>query len=184
MKKLHVVGKSILILVASFWLFSCSSLDVKAKYDPLTDFYGYKNFSWRSNSSNTEFLPVEDQEVLTKIKQEINRALRQRGFVLSDSAKSDFYLMFELRVKPILSTATVDQLSYQPLWGMYGTLALSAQQYHKGTLVLDAMNAESHQVIWRGTVTGVTGERTAEVDEKIRDAVEMLIGYFPAWFDE
>ncbi|ACF13690.1 hypothetical protein Ctha_1227 [Chloroherpeton thalassium ATCC 35110] len=183
MKKLRIWFSPILLWIASVGLVACTSLEVSTKYDPLTDFYGYKTFAWVPNENDRSCLAAANEMIWDKMKQELKVGFEERGFIFSDSTKPDFYIAFDVAVKPILSTATVEQFTYQPLWGKYGTRSLSAQYYNEGSLILDAIDAETNEMIWRGTVTGVVGEDPHEINEKIHEAVELLISYFPVWFD-
>ncbi len=71
-------------------------------------------------------------------------------------------------------------------WGATGGSRIDVYQYEEGTIMLDFVDAESRELIWRGTATAeIDLQRTPEERDKLVDegVTEMLKNFPPPYCD-
>ena len=64
---------------------------------------------------------------------------------------------------------------YGPYRGWYGGGGVNTYQYQQGTLIIDFVDAESKQLVWRGTAEGVVGEGKTD-PEKAQKKIDEIVG--------
>jgi hypothetical protein len=153
----------------------CSTISVHQDYNPAYDFSKLKTYG---------FLPIPaeagiDQLNAQRLGNAIEASLTKKGYALS-SDKPDFgvALFFSSKTK-------TDITSYgygygYGHWGM-GMGDVDVQQYDVGTLVIDFIDLEKQELIWRGSGQGILKENPSveERTKNINKAVDMIIDQFP-----
>ncbi len=61
-----------------------------------------------------------------------------------------------------------------PYWGVISSSTTNVYTYPKGTLIIDAYDARTKQVIWRGSATGTIPEKPEKAASKIDRAVAKI----------
>ena len=113
-------------------------------------------------------------ELKKRIKSAINRELNKKGFTIShDDAEFEvrFYTDFN-RKKDFLG------LKSKKLWKGLWEADAEIIKHKEGTLVIDLIDINSSEVIWRGWSTGVIGNLN-DINNKIDKAVVLLFQDFP-----
>ena len=71
------------------------------------------------------------------------------------------------------------RMYWGPYWrGYYGTAwdsTATTRTYTEGTLVIDVIDADSDQLIWRGTATGTIPDRTKKQEKALQRAVAKMM---------
>jgi len=66
---------------------------------------------------------------------------------------------------------------YGPYWGRYGgTANIDVSQYDEGTLIIDVIDMNKKELVWRGTGTGVI-DPNATVEERTANINMQLLKY-------
>jgi hypothetical protein len=68
---------------------------------------------------------------------------------------------------------------YWPRWWWQGVPQQSISQYTEGTVIVDVINPESRDLLWRGTATAALGDDPAENTRQLQKAAAAVIGKFP-----
>ncbi len=66
--------------------------------------------------------------------------------------------------------------------GMYGGAGMDVYQYQEGRMIVDLVDAQSHNLIWRGTGEGVvdsTQKSPEELQARINNVVNQIMANFP-----
>jgi hypothetical protein len=117
---------------------------------------------------------IVDQE----IKQAIDAQLAAKGFVKTDSDKTDLHVGYQ---------CSVDQERQSNAWGMGGGLrwggmgSAQSSTISNGTLAVDFYDPPSPQLIWRGQATKTLNPSNNQQKdmEKLNEAMAKLLKHFP-----
>lgn len=162
-------------LITAILLVRCSTISVMQDYDPEYDFSKLKTFG---------FLPIPaeagiDQLNANRFGDAIKSELTTKGYTVSDQADFGVALLFGKQTK---TNITSYGYGYGPYWGRYGgTSNIDVSQYDEGTLIIDVIDMNKKELVWRGTGTGVI-DPNATVEERtanINNAVAQILAQFP-----
>lgn len=159
------------LLLASLTSASCSSLSTNFDYDTSHDFSGLRTYAWTEKQ--------DDSIDLKRVHAAVDATLAQRGFTLS-SSNPDFQVAAHISRKDKLRVTdwgyTAGPRSY---W--YGGHDVDVTQYEEGTLILDVIDSDKKQLIWRGTASRPVDQSWSaeDRDEIAREAVQALLDEFP-----
>ncbi len=170
MKRLSLVLAPCLAIMTS-----CSTITVKHDYDTDIDFAPLKTFSWMVKPARaTSKAGLYDK----RIKSAVNSQLEAKGFE-KKPINSDFIVAYHVGVK--------ERINVQD-WGYgygrrryYRGRDIRVQQYTQGTLILDIVDAQTKQLIWRGTAQGAVDPSASpqERQERLNEAVSKILEKFP-----
>ncbi len=175
MKKWSLVLTITLIALAV----SCSSITTQYDYERGEDFSRFKTFS---------FLPAppelaQNQLVAKRISAAIVKQLATKGLTKSDS-NPDLNIAVYTEVKDKVDITRYGY-GYAPYYsygywgrGMGGT---SVQQYEEGTLIIDMVDANQKEMVWRGMASkALPSYPTPEkIDKIIDDVVAKIFEKYP-----
>jgi len=153
---------------------SCSGLSVKSDYDPGVDFAGLKTYDWMPVP---EQIGISDLD-LARLKKAVDTQLQAKGHSVS-SEKPDFLVAVHFGVE---DKVRVSNTGYGYHYGgFYGSSGVRTYQYEEGTLILDFVNPESKNLMWRGSATGeLKNLKTPEKrEQEINKVVEKILKKFP-----
>jgi len=176
------MSKSIRILPLILLLAAPSlAQKVYIDYDESADFSRYRTFAWKQ----TEAASLRDTNALmdSRIKNAIEYQLTVGGLV-EDPESPDLYVSYHGEESQELRFDTMDWgYGYPSRWhrgypygygyGM-GSTTTTVSTYSKGTLVIDAWDARTNKLVWRGTASGTIPENPNKVAKKIDKAVEKI----------
>ncbi len=175
--------KSIRLLIVLGLLvitFGCSSISVQYDYDTKTNFTSLKTFNW------LPALVQEDIHVLNvkKIQDAVRTQLESKGCTMTND-NPDFLISMHIGK---------EQKTDVRAWGYsYGARAvyggsyylghqdIDVRQYEEGTFILDFVDAESKELIWRGVAKGEVRNYANPVkrNERIDEVVQKVLSNFP-----
>jgi hypothetical protein len=169
-----------LILLALVLLISCSpQIKVYSDMDPDNDLWTYKSFDWgRQVDIETGRNPLQYNELNDKrIKAAALSQLQSRGYVLRN-VEPDLILHYHIIVDD-KSVVVPETFGYR--YGSYWTKSgANVFHYREGTLIIDLMERNTKNLVWRGwAVANIDEIDPEEIDEVIRLAVEKIFKRFP-----
>jgi hypothetical protein len=170
----------------------CATFTVTTDYDPKAEFSELKTYAWmepRTTPLGEEQLhnPLFEKRVV----QAVDAVLQARGYRLGQAGTPDFYVGYHTAVRERIDVWSMNSLyGYPPGWGWshyyrpgyawsYSPRMIT---YEEGTLVLDIIDGESRQLIWRGSYQARLSDedRTPEErQQRVRHAVEEILAKFP-----
>ncbi len=166
----------ILVLV----LASCSSLSVKTDYDRDVDFQNYESYAWSDREVPEDAL-AQNPLVKRRVQEAVDKTLRAKGYSLVEEEEADFVVVVHAGVKERIRVQDWGRYGwYDPWWGPYGG-RVEVSHYEEGTLVIDVVDAEQEELVWRGMGTGIVKRRVnpEKMQQEINEDVEKILSDFP-----
>jgi hypothetical protein len=158
----------------SFFLFvalvtGCTTMitDVNYDYDREVDFRSLKTYDWMSIQMGSR----ENELVLKRVKYEVNTQLEAKGLKMT-SENPDFLVALQASKKTKIDFRK-HLSSSRHVSDIY--------TWEEGTLVLDFIDGESEELIWRATASGVlaTSPSPEERNKNVNKAVKRMLKNFP-----
>jgi hypothetical protein len=178
-KEKHMSAKSIatvLVFILLAGMVGCSGIKVSTDYNREFDFSRFKTYEWMAGEPDVLRDPLIDTALLDRrVKQAADRELSERGYVKSES-DPDFYVSYHFGTE---SQVDVSSCGYHyPVsprcWGR----EVETYTYTKGTLILDIVEPDDLELVWRGYATeAIYG--VERMDETIDEAVTKVLAKFP-----
>ncbi len=161
--------KLMILVLSGLLLFSCNPLTIKADYDVDVNFSEYKTYHWvkvkksRSTKSSINMNPF----IIKRIRKMVEANLMTKGLNSIESKKnSDLLLALYFHNKNKVNVSHVGY-GYGP-WYRSGVVV---NEYKEGTMVIDFVDAEKRELIWRGIASGI-----AHKDDYSDEDVEYIVG--------
>lgn len=156
-------------------LANCSSIRVNMDYDQEADFSAYKTFAWLPQRKGTAARnPLADK----RIKKAVNDELIAKGYA-GDTRVPDLLLAYHTGMR-----SKIDVTSWGYRYGRYWRYPVgrvSVYQYQEGTLVLDIVDAQKKELVWRGVAQKALSETSSveKKEENLTKIVAKLLKKFP-----
>lgn len=147
---------------------------VERDFDPDADFSAFHTFAWKE-SPHTRLVARRNSLSDKRIRAAVESALEGRGFRRAEG-HPDFFVTYQAGVRNRLQ---VTEYGYgRPRW--WGR-DVRVRSYRQGTLVVDVIDAESDQLVWRGAVSDAlpTTRDPDKRQKKLDKAVAKLFKEFP-----
>jgi len=177
---------AVLVLLAG-----CSTISVDTDYDKNADFAKYRTFRWISRSAmrfDGEFNQLTDQ----RIRAAITDVLRARGIEeQAEGAQLTVAYHTGSRERTEVYSSGWGGGGYYGgyraggygaggygYWPGYGHSSIETRTYVEGTLMVDLIDAEAKQLVWRGKAVGVVGDYESQ-EARIREAVTEMFKKYP-----
>jgi hypothetical protein len=174
---------TLLICGALLFVMGCSSLTVDYDYDRQADFSKLKSYAWLAQSfdaTSTTARQAQQQNSLfyKRLKTAVNSVLEAKGYVI-DTEDPDFVITYHTGVQDKVNVTNWGY-SYGPYWGPYGG-DVTVDHYQEGTLIIDMIDTETKQLVWRGTAQKAleSNPDPEKVDEMMHTVASRLLENFP-----
>lgn len=154
----------------------CSGINVATDHNREYDFSRLKSFAWMAREPDVLRDPLVDTALLERrVKQAVEREMAARGLVRAEE-DPDFYVTYHFGTQ---SQVDVSACGYHypespRCWGR----EVETYTYAKGTLVLDFVDAEDLELVWRGYATGAIHDLD-RMEATIGEAVAKVLNRFP-----
>jgi hypothetical protein len=172
--------KFVTLFTVTALIFACSSVSYKSDFDRDVDFSTYKSYSWYEGKQPEDDLS-RNPLVKKRIRESIDKALKDKGFIQTEDSDADFTVVIHAGVKDRMQVFNTGSYGwYDPWWGPYGGRT-EVSYYEEGTLVLDVVDSQNKELSWRGTATATVKEHTdaAEMQEYFDEVAVNLLKNFP-----
>jgi hypothetical protein len=146
--------------------------DVRTDYDKKINFEQFHTYSWgQVQTGNPLWEP--------RIKEAVDKELSEKGWQKVGSG-GDVVVMAVGAAKNQQEYQTFyDGLGGGWRWGGFGETTTTVQNYRVGTLVVDLYQANSKQLIWRGTSSNTLSNNTEHNEKDLDKAVDKMFKKFP-----
>ena len=183
-----------LLLLPAAALTGCSTLQVSSDFDPKANFASLKTYDWLDEPQKPTGDPRIDGNTLleNRIHEAVDTSLAARGYkkVASDP---DFLVAYHVSLDKRQSVQTLNSYyGYGPGWGYgygasyrpgywAGAPETYVYEYEEGTLIVDIVNPQNKELMWRGSATDeVNFKSTPEKDQtQLNNAVNEMLERFP-----
>jgi hypothetical protein len=158
----------------------CSSVSVTSDYDLYADFTKYKSFyvyTSELKGSQLETVPLVKKRVLEAIENE----MQKKGFTKEDSVKADITIFAQANTAEKMNVNSYGY-GYGYGWGPYPYgRNIDVSYYTQGSLIIDFVDNNKNELIWRGIGTAVIQDRGTpqEREQFINDAVTKILNQYP-----
>jgi Domain of unknown function (DUF4136) len=176
------LGLSLLLLTG------CSSISVNYDYDTSTNFGSLRSYSWAPDPETAltqmDAARADRRSGLlsNRIKTSVNKNLTAKGLILNDDTP-DLLAVFHIGVQDKIQVTNWGYNYSNYYWGGgYGGQQMDVYQYQEGQLIIDLVDAKSHNLVWRGSGSGVvdnTNRSPEEMQARMDDIVAQILANFP-----
>jgi len=149
----------------------CSTISVETDYDREVDFTEYGTYRWVPPENTQITDPMMDDPIIrSHIRNSVEERLAARGYRRIEEGRPDFLVAYYL-----VTRNRVDVTRYMgyPFWPH-----TNVRRYREGTLILDIVDRDMSQLVWRGWATGAFHGREY-AHEDIERSVEKILERFP-----
>jgi hypothetical protein len=192
--KMHVIHKLKINRIFLFGvlvglLSACSSARVNTDVDPKANLSNYRTFKFTDGENKAGDNPLYRSSLVdNSIHAEIAIQLEKRG-INEDVTNPDMFVAYHTYTEKKQSSSN----SYYPMmyggwgwrfypWGYapypYNYWDGYQRTYTEGTLIIDAIDAKTNQVVWRGSISDAIDD-PANLHRKAVKAVEIIFKKFP-----
>jgi hypothetical protein len=176
------MARSLLITgLCALLLTACSTIATDHDFDEQADFSAYRSFQWIPASAETVADPLEISQLQDRrIRAAIERELAGKG-ITAVAGSPNLIVAYSTRTSQ--KTEVYDRgyggYGYRGYHGSYmRPTSIDVYQYEEGTLIVDLIDAEKKQLVWRGKATGVVGNYENS-EKQINEAVQKLFLNYP-----
>ncbi len=163
----------IVIFIAVSLLISCSALNVNSDFDTEFDFSKFSTFKIVNKSSNKADAKKPTSISFNRVSRAVEKELKLRGMNSRDT-QPDCIVTFHTSVEKKLSVETTNYRRWRGYWVQEQRIT----EYQHGLLVIDIINRETKNVVWRGWANGIS-ENSTRSQEEVNEIVSRIMSNFP-----
>ena len=165
------VGITLLLATASF------AQQVKTDYDRSADFSQYKTYSW-------EKVQTQDQLWVGRIKEAVNASLAAKGWTQVASGGQVSIVAVEMTRNQQTLNTFYDGFGGGWGWrrfggGGFGDATTTTENYKVGTLCIDLFDANSKNLVWRGSASDTLSDKSEKNIKNLDKGVQKMFDHFP-----
>jgi hypothetical protein len=180
MKTLTSIFISALILM----FIGCSSVNVTTDHDPEIDFSKYKTYLWYAGEMPADDRLSANPLVKKRVASSVEKVLESKGFTKGADGKADLVVIIQAGSKEKVQVTSYGHGGYGygrygRGWGGYG--GTDVYYYDETTLIIDLIDTDLKELVWRGAGTGTVKEYSdqQEMQEAIDEVVANIMNDFP-----
>jgi hypothetical protein len=142
-------------------------MDFLSDYEPGQDYSGYKTFSFYEKTGSGRY--ADNPQLDQRLRDAVQAGLMEEGFSMAD--KPDFWVTYWIDV--------TGREHGDPVTSYMGTdpTLSGKEEFKRGALVLNFIDATSNQRYWRGVAMGDIAERVPK--DRLEKAVETILDHYP-----
>ena len=180
------VTTAVVVLVVLAALGCSGKMEISTNFKPadVQTIADYKTYSWlpRPDAGDTR---INNEFVAEHVVPAVDRILAEKGFRKDTTGTADFKVGYIVTVQDITDIRSVNtyygyEYGYEGATGP-GYTTTYDQSYEKGSLIIDMVDIESEQLIWRGTAQAKTNPDTGrdKQQNRLEEAVQKILEKFP-----
>jgi Domain of unknown function (DUF4136) len=168
------VKSTIFFSIAMFFVLTAASFadQVKTDYDHNANFGQYKTYSW-------EKVQTKDPLLVDRIKSAVNASLAAKGLTEVPSGGDISVVAMEITKKQQTLNTFYDGFGGGWRWGGFGDATTTTETYKVGTLVVDLFDANSKNLIWRGSSSDTLSNNPNKNTKNLDKGVQKMFAHFP-----
>lgn len=176
---------TIVILVVVATLSGCgTSISTNYDYDVNAEFESYRTYDWMpapEAPAGSAKAAVERNDLLDKrIRNAVDNALKQKGLAIDTNAP-DMMIVYYVGIQDKVQVTDWGYRYSDYYWG-YGGREIDVYNYQEGTLIIDFVDAQTKNLVWRGagsTAIDDAGHNPEKSTEKINKVVGKILSQYP-----
>ena len=166
-------------------LAGCSSYDIKYDYDMDSNFSAFRTYSWINKpvalATGSATTAMQNNTLLDKrIRSAVDTQMSSEGFTMTED-NPDILLVYHTGMKDKVDVTDWGYTYAGSYWGGGLGRNVDVYSYTEGTLIVDMVRASDHQLVWRGSATGVVepGNSPEKVEQRLNDVVARIFENYP-----
>ncbi|WP_455207736.1 DUF4136 domain-containing protein [Kaarinaea lacus] len=179
--------RSITLCFAILLFYGCAPIQIKVDYDQNINFDKYKSYAWIANEQ-PDIVDISFEKTLLDnlVMDTTDKVLKDRGYARNNNPDFliTYYLVVNTKTDVYLVENYYSNIGYptQPTTSStrdYEKLRKST--YEQGMLILDIVDNQTKERIWRGYAQsriGIYNEREKQ-EKRIRTAIKKILNEFP-----
>ena len=172
----------IILIVFGVLLINCGpSIKTGYDFDTKENFERFSTFEYITFPENSQM----NEYVLRRTKVYLNQHLEKKGMKQS-ADNPDLLIAIHTQVTSKvqvsnLGYAYAPQMYYWSSYGYFRSYGWELRAYHRGTLVVDFVDAKEKEMVWRGVAEGSIPEipQSVKIDEIVNKAVNEMMKNYP-----
>lgn len=170
----------ILLMLSSFLIVSCASVNVRTDYDTQANFSQYSSFAFfKPGIDKVEISDLDKKRILRAI----DKTMHEKGFV--KSATPDVLVSIVTKAEKNID---VYQNNfgfgygwgwYNPFWFGGGFNNFGTFESVEGRLFIDIIDANKKELIWQGVGTAALVDGPEAKEERIQEIVTAILAKYP-----
>lgn len=169
MKTLKRIFGPFAVLLAALLVAGCSTMKVSYDFNHEIDFRNYKSYKWLEKPKDPKVSDIMDSRIRAAVEAEFD----SKGIIKVENGRPDFLVTYETVMR---DRVDVRHYSYGTWWGPGGYV--DVDRYKEGTLMLDIVDPDLNQLVWRGWAVDVAPD-PRYADQKVREAANRILKRFP-----
>jgi len=171
------------VLVLALFAGACSRFAVQADADPNVDFARFTTFAWLPKD---EAPPadqwLQDRAIEKRVRSGVEAGLRAKGYRPAEGGTPDLFVTYRLTSESRSSSGVPGAYAGYNLGWWSGAHVMRTDDYERGTLIVDVIQADDMKLVWRGSASArllphISFEKRAK---RATEAVERIMKDFPA----
>lgn len=170
----RIMNSRLAVIILLAFLAGCSSLSVNYDFDQNVEWSKFKTYGWMETSKppSDPSSPLQDTPLLEqRVHNSVDYEMEQRGITMSDNP--DLLVVYHIGTQEKIQVTDWGYRYSDYYWG-YGGRQIDVYQFTEGSLVIDLVDAETTNLVWRGTGTGVVDQAQKSPDEMQTRADEVI----------
>jgi len=175
------IKKCIPLLLVSFLLASCSTVQVVSDYDTQVNFGKYQNYAFfKPGIDKVEISDLDKKRILRVIDSE----LTAKG--MTKSKKADLLINIFTKERERVEVYNNNfgwgwGWGWNPWWFGGGGFGTSVNTIPEGTLYIDFIDATTNDLVWQGVGTArlITSGDIEKKEKRIRQIVSEILAEYP-----
>ena len=167
-----------LLLLGIFGLPACQTVRVDSDYDETVDFASYETFDWLPQPRNAPRNEQINDILDNRIKRAIEAELVADGYQKTGRGRPDVFVVYHTATQRQIDRTYFERWGYNRRGQLRRRGTVRVEAYKEGTLIIDLVDAERRELVWRGTATGAVSD-LGQTEKKLFGAVERIFETFP-----
>ena len=170
-------------LVLAGSLGACSGMKITTDYNPevAPNFSAYQTYAWLPQPIRKD-PRVYNAITENRVRRAVDNSLSAGGYRKLESGTPDFLVAWQAAIEGKVDVTMVNGYygyGYRR-WGAWGAEPM-VREYDEGTLILDVIDAESRELVWRGVAQAKISQNSSpdQRGRKINEAVSKILANFP-----
>ena len=157
------------------------------EFDQQANFSELQSFAWLEPEYGKQGVgisdPVLDSPLLgQRVENAVKSVLQERGYRLAEE-NPDFLVTYHTAVgEKERRSGSYMSLGYgrghSPFFGTGILLDMTPRSFKEGTLIVDVVDAETEELIWRGWNDTILNQRNFD-QQRVNETVRFILGAFP-----
>jgi len=165
------IVKAMFVLAALFSAATLAAAKVFVNHDPGIDFSNYETYAWIAGTPSTN--PTGE----ALVRSALDAALQSHGLKRVDRSPDLFVASHVTRSdQQQISVQSYGARNNQSAWEVSEN---GPQEIPVGTLIVDIVDAQSKELIWRGTGTATLSDKMSRNEKKLNKVLTKMFREFP-----